>query len=279
MFNRSQLKELFLKYDFSPLKRFGENYLIDRNVKDAVITEARPAEGDIILEIGPGLGALTADLAGSGADVWAVEKDAKAFAMLEDICGGKYPRLRLFNEDILKFDLARLRARKKIKVVGSLPYYATTPIIEYLIGNKNRISSAIIVVQKEFADRLLASAGSKDYASISCFIRYHTDPSYVRTIAARSFFPEPKVDSGLVRLDFLASPAVAVRDEQLFFRIVRGAFNQRRKTVMNSLSRAEVLDVAKDELSKVLAAARVDPSARPETLSLADFANIANAIK
>jgi len=277
MLTKSQLKEMFSKYNFRPLKRFGENYLIDGNIKDKIIKEARIADDDVILEIGPGLGALTMDLAESGAAVFAVEKDKKAFAILNDVVGKDFPRLELFNDDILKFDLKNLSSSKKIKVIGSLPYYITTPIIERLIENKSSVEFALIVIQREVAARLTASPGTKDYSSISCFVQYFMRPTYIYTIKRTCFYPPPEVDSALLRLDVLDRPSVEVKDERLFFKLIRGAFNQRRKSIINSLSRKEVLGVSKTTLLKALGKIGMDPAIRPEVLGLSDFAKIANA--
>ena len=278
MLTKSQLKEIFSKYNFKPLKRLGENYLIDANVKDKIIHEARVNKDDAIFEIGPGFGALTIDLARANARIFAVEKDKKAFAILKEIIKGDFPNLKLFNEDILEFDIERIYSSKRLKVIGNLPYYVTTPIIEYLIDNRRYIESALIVVQREVANRLLALPGTKGCGSISCFIRYYTKPSYIHTIKRASFYPEPEVDSALVRLDFLEKGAVKVSDEELFFKIIRGAFNQRRKTIMNSLSRREVLGLPKEELMKILKKTGISASSRPEDMGLEEFAGITNII-
>ena len=278
MLTHSQLKEIFLKYDFAPLKRLGENYLIDANIKDKIIAEVAPVKGDTILEIGPGLGALTVDLAASGARVFAVEKDRKVFAVLEKMIGGEFPNLTLFHDDILKFDLKKIDTTNKIKVVSNLPYYITTPIIELLIQNARLINSIFMMAQREVANRLMAAPGSKDYGSLSCFIQYHTKPVYIHTIKRTSFYPVPEVDSSLIRLEVLDEPSVSVEDEALFFKVVRSSFNQRRKTILNSLSRELALNMPKDELSTLLDRVGIAPSARPESLSLNDFASIANAV-
>ncbi|MBI5143669.1 MAG: ribosomal RNA small subunit methyltransferase A [Candidatus Omnitrophica bacterium] len=278
MLTKSQLKEIFPKYDFRPLKRYGENYLIDGNIKDKIIKEARIAKGDAVLEIGSGLGALTVDLAESGAAVYAVEKDRKAYGILKDIVKDDYPNLRLFCADILNFDLKNIRSSKKIKVVGNLPYYITTPIIEYLIEHRNSIESALITVQREVANRFLASPETEDYGSISCFVQYYTKPSYIHTIKKTSFWPVPDVDSSLIELEILSRPAVSVRDEGRFFKIIRGAFNQRRKSIINSLAREPVLNLPKEELSKILSNIGIDPALRPQSLSLSTFATLSNAL-
>lgn len=278
MLTQTQLKAVFQKYNFSPLKRFGENYLIDCNVKDKIITEASVDTGDTILEIGPGFGALTFDLAARSRVVFAVEKDKKAFEILKALVKDGLPKLKVFNEDILEYDLDNAFTGNKIKVVGNLPYYITTPVIEYIIENREIIESALIVMQKEVADRLLASPGSKDRGSISCFVQYYTRPEYLYTINRNSFYPVPDVDSSLLRLNILPKPAHHVRDEPVFFKIVRGAFNQRRKCIINSLSREAVLDIPKEELMRILKGLDIDPASRPEDLPLSSFASIANAV-
>ena len=294
MLTRTQLKEIFAQYDFAPLKKLGANYLIDGNIKEKIVAAADISKYDSVLEIGPGLGALTIDLAGTGADIVAVDKDKKACVILNDLAGKNFPNLKIVNGDILKFNLNDVfemssngraglnlpycgQARRHIKVVGNLPYYITTPIIEYLLGNKRLISTAIIMVQREVASRLMAKPRTKEYSSLSCFVQYHAKPEYIYTVKRTCFYPAPDVDSAIVKLEMLDEPSVRVGDEERLFRIIRGAFNQRRKSIINSLSRPAVLDMPKEKLSDLLDKAGIDASARPETLSLGDFASIANA--
>ncbi len=277
MLTIAPLKEIFRKYDFRPLKRLGENYLIDPNIRDKIIAEASLSPQDTVLEIGPGLGAITTDIARSGAGVFAVEKDKKAFSILDGMISGEFPNLKLIQGDILEFDLKSMGVSKKIKVIGNLPYYITTPIIEYLIRNGGRISYAVVMVQKEFANRLLAGPGTEDYGALSCFVTYHTKITHIHTVRRTSFYPEPDVDSSLIRLDLLDTPSVGVKDEKLLFKIIRGAFNQRRKSIINSLSREDVLNMPKDDLSGLLAGLKIDPRIRPEMLGLSEFAKLANS--
>lgn len=277
MLTKSRLKEIFAKYGFTPLKRLGENYLIDNNIKDKVIAAAFLSKDDVVLEIGPGFGALTMDIARSAGEVFAVEKDKKAYNILKDLAI-TIPNLKIFNEDILEFDIEKMPASKKIKVIGNLPYYVTTPIMEYIIENRQRINFVVMTIQKEVARRFLARPGTKDYGSISCYVQYYMRPKYIYTVKRNSFYPAPDVDSSLIKLDVLAAPPVEVKDETLFFKIIRGAFNQRRKSIINSLSREEVLDMPKEELSRILNGLAIEPSVRAETLGLAQFASISNAI-
>lgn len=147
-----------------------------------------------------------------------------------------------------------------------------------LINHRSAISSAVILVQREVADRLLAGPGSKEYSSLSCFVSYYTKPKYIHTVKPAAFYPEPEVDSSVVKLEFLDKPSVEVKDEAMFFKVVRGAFNQRRKTIMNSLSRESVLDIPKADLAAMLARVGIDPASRPERLSLEQFASIVNSV-
>lgn len=278
MLTKGQLKDIFLQYKFRPLKRFGENYLVDGNIKDKIIGETGIEKGDTVLEIGPGLGALTIDLAQTGARVFAVEKDRKAFEILRDLASGEFSNLILSNADILEYDFDGMPRSKKIKVLGNLPYYATTPILELLIRHSDAIEYALIVIQKEVAARLIAGPGGEGYGALSCFIQYHAKPSYIYTIKRTCFYPSPAVDSSLIKLEFLERPPVKVRDEEMFFRITRGAFNQRRKSIINSLSRDSVLGIPKERLEHILDSVGIDSASRPEQLSLFDFAKIANSI-
>lgn len=278
MLTRTDLRKIFLKYDFHPSKRLGQNYLIDGNIKDKIISAAGIRKSDEVLEIGPGLGALTLDLAARAASVYAVEKDTRAVNILKEELGGKAPNLHLYNNDILEFDISKASLGRKLKVIGNLPYYITTPIIEYLIDNKDLIELAVITIQREVANRIMALPGTKDYGSLSCFVQYHMKAEYIHTIRHASFFPEPEVDSSILRLNFLNKPLVKVRNEEKFFAIIRGSFNQRRKTILNSLSREAVLGMPKEELGVILKGTGIDPSRRPESLSLEEFARISDAI-
>jgi len=279
MLTKSVLLKLFSDHEFTPLKRLGENYLIDGNIKDKIIHAASLTKDDTVLEIGPGFGALTFDIAKKAGRVEAVEVDKKACAILKELAGSDYSNLDIQNCDILKFDLKRFLKVRKIKVIGNLPYYITTPIIEYLICHRIWLESIIIMVQKEVGRRLMAGPGTKDYSSLSCFINYYTKPEYVYTVKRNSFFPVPEVDSCILKLTILRKPPVDVDDEEMLFRIIRGSFNQRRKSIINSISRPAVLDISKDVLSGILMDAGIDPVSRPETLSLAQFAAISNSLR
>ena len=212
MLTKTGLRDLFSHYGFHPLKRFGENYLIDANIKDKIVHEVCVGPGDAVLEIGPGFGALTLDLAATGAKIYAVEKDKKAYAIFKEMLGDAHPRVRLICADILDFDLSGIKTKAKIRIIGNLPYYITTPIIEYIIAHKDRISSAFITVQREVALRMMAYPGSKEYGSLSCFVQYHTTPVQLFAIKRTSFYPEPEIDSSLVIRSHLRLPRMEVRN-------------------------------------------------------------------
>ncbi len=278
--SRNETISLLKRYHLRPLKRLGQNFLIDDNIRDKIIGSVDPKRGDVIVEIGPGLAALTLELALRAGRVIAVERDRGLYNILLETIGAKASNLELINDDILKVDLSEFAPSGKIKLAGNLPYYITTPIFEYLIDNRRLIERAVITIQREVADRILAAPGGKDYGALSCFIQYYTRPQYLYTISRGCFYPKPEVDSSLILLDMLDSPAVEVKDEKLFFRIIRKAFNQRRKTISNSLaSKAFGRVASKEDLAAALARARIDPSSRPETLSLQSFAALTNIIK
>ncbi|MFA5142851.1 MAG: 16S rRNA (adenine(1518)-N(6)/adenine(1519)-N(6))-dimethyltransferase RsmA [Candidatus Omnitrophota bacterium] len=278
MLTKTQLKEIFARYGFAPLKKLGENYLIDGNIRGKILSAAAVSKDDLVLEIGPGLGALTIDLAETGARVIAVEKDKLACKVLKELAGHSFPNLEIINGDILKFTPDAAGRGRRMKVVGNLPYYITSPVIEYILQNRRVIESAVIMVQKEVALRLLAGPGSDDYGSLSCFVQYYAHPEYVYTVKRTCFYPAPEVDSAIVKLGLFDRAQVQVKDESLFFKVVRGAFNQRRKTILNSLSRAAVLDLPKAEVEALLQTAGIDPASRPERLNIFDFARISNAV-
>lgn len=231
---------------------------------------------DNILEIGPGRGELTKLIADRVNKIVAVEIDANLFQELKNTFKD-YKNIKIVNSDILSFNPNRYFRNSKnkekilIKVIGNIPYYISTPIIEHLFDFKTNINSIFITVQKEFAKRVTASPGSKDYGSLSCFVQYNTDPKVLFTIKRGSFFPIPKIDSCLLRLN-IRHKKIAVKDESLFFKIVRGAFNKRRKTLRNSLNYILPQKTLKTFFDKF----SMDPDIRPEDLSLQDFANLAN---
>lgn len=252
-----------------PKKRLGQNFLVDKNIRNKIIAACEIKPSDVVLEIGAGKGELTGLIAGQAGKVYALEIDRDLLVILKDNLKG-YKNIEIINQGILKFNLDI--AAKKIKIIGDIPYYISSPIVEYVIQHRQRINAAFITVQKEFAERLIAEAGSKDYGSLSCFVQYYTRPQRLFLIKKACFSPSPKVDSCLVRLDIRKEPPVKVKDEKQFFKIIRTAFNQRRKTLRNSLKGL----VSTEKLDAFFSGFALDKDRRPEQLSLADFANLAN---
>lgn len=271
-----QIKSLLAEYGLRPKKRLGQNFLIDRNVLNRLIesTEAGPKTN--ILEIGPGLGVVTLELASRGANVICIEADKDFQPILQKVLSD-FPDVNIVIEDVLKVDLPELLQENKWVVVGNLPYYITSPIIAKLIESKHLFSSILLMVQREVAQRLQAAPGSSDYGALSVFVQYHCEIEDVMKVSRNVFYPIPDVDSELIKLIIRKSPAVDVRDKDLFFNIVRASFGKRRKTLFNALGSSGDLKWDKEQARIVLEAAGIDGNRRGETLSLEEFANLANA--
>ncbi|MEN6356899.1 MAG: 16S rRNA (adenine(1518)-N(6)/adenine(1519)-N(6))-dimethyltransferase RsmA [Armatimonadota bacterium] len=273
-----QVRKLLADHGLRPKKRLGQNFLIDRNVLGRIVAASGACEGVNVLEIGPGLGVVTRELADTGARVVCVEADQALIPVLEDMLSGS--DVEIVNRDFLKVGLPEFfgeRGGGKWVVVGNLPYYITSPIITTLLGSKWFISSIVLMVQKEVARRLQAGPGTDDYGSLSVFVQYHCEIESVMRVSRNVFYPVPDVDSEVVKLIVRERPAVQVHDEALFFRIVRAAFGKRRKTLLNALSSSADLGWDKEIAHHMLAEAGIDESRRGETLSLDEFAALAGS--
>ncbi|MBF0484996.1 MAG: ribosomal RNA small subunit methyltransferase A [Candidatus Omnitrophica bacterium] len=255
---------------FIPKKRLGQNFLRDQRVLRRIIEACELKNDETVLEIGPGQGALTRSIAPYVKDIIAVEADPQlADQLRKDFDPAK---LTVHDSDILKFDFSKIQG--PIKVVGNLPYYISTPIIELVITNRKLFTSLFMTVQLEFGERLVAAPGSKEYGSFSCFVQFYTKPRILFKIPPSAFHPVPKVTSCFMRLDLRLEPPEEVKDETFFLKVIRQAFLQRRKSLVNSLGAL----ASKDKLFLALSAAGVDPKARAEELGLAQFARIADAL-
>jgi 16S rRNA (adenine1518-N6/adenine1519-N6)-dimethyltransferase len=276
-----QLKELLRRYNLHPKKRFGQNFLTDRNVLNKVLDAADIREGDPVLEVGAGAGVLTQAIAERGAKVVAVEVDRSMTAILEEVLAGR-PNVSVVNADFLSLSLPQFLiahfGEVKVKVVGNLPYYITSPIITELLAARSRIELAVLMVQKEVAERLISSPGTRDYSSMSVFVQYCSEPEIVAHVSKNVFLPPPDVSSAIVRLMPRPEPPVAVPSEELFLSVVHCAFGQRRKMLLNSLSDCPALGLSKEQTARVLDRADIEPSRRAETLSIGEFARISWAI-
>lgn len=257
-------------------KRLGQNFLVDKNIQKKLIAAYCLKAGDCVLEIGAGYGELTKLLAANSGFVYAVEIDRQLCASLKENTE-TYRNTKIINRDFLKLNLKNdLKGIKsRLTVIGNIPYYITTPIIERLFSYKDNIKTIFITVQKEFAMRVVASSGTKEYGSFSCFAQYHSQPKIHFLIKRTSFYPAPKVDSCLLELRVREVPAVKVKDEKFFFKVIRASFNQRRKTLRNSLEGI----ISKSELLEFFDKFNIDINIRPECLALGDFANLSNSIK
>lgn len=252
-----------------PKKSLGQNFLHDGNIRRKIIDACAFDPGDTVCEIGAGTGLMTSLLAAKVKQVFALELDAGLIPVLEQACRD-FDNVTVINRDVLKFDFAVCGKTGKTKVLGNIPYYITTPIIEQLVGCRERISLAFLTVQKEFGERIAAQAGEDAYGAFSCFVQYYCRPQVLFTIKKNSFFPAPKVDSCFLLLEMRQEPQVRVRDEARLFKLIRAAFQQRRKTLRNSLSRV----VSQQALEQFFASSKIDPRIRAEQLSLADFARL-----
>ena len=269
------------KYNFVFQKKFGQNFLIDPRVLEKIITAAEITEDDCVLEIGPGIGTMTQHLACAAKKVIAVEIDRALIPILQDTLKD-YDNVRIINEDVMKVDLARLAKEenggKPLKVVANLPYYITTPIIMGLFENHVPLKSITVMVQKEVADRMQVGPGTKDYGALSLAVQYYAKPYIVANVPPNCFMPRPKVGSAVIRLDRYEESPVKVKDEKLMFRIIRASFNQRRKTLANGLKNSAELDFTKEEIEAAIAGIGKEPGVRGETLTLEEFAGLADKL-
>lgn len=275
----AKTKEIIQKYDFSFKKNFGQNFLIDQHVLDKIISAADITKDDTVIEIGPGIGTLTAGIAEHAGKVIAVEIDRTLIPILKDTLSN-YDNVEIINNDILKTDINEIAAQngnRKLKLVANLPYYITTPIIMGILEKNLPVKSITVMIQKEVAFRMKAEPSSKDYGSLSLAVRYYSEPYLVANVPQNCFMPRPNVDSAVIRLDILEKPPVNVKDTQLMFKIIKAAFAQRRKTMLNSLFNTLDFDISKETITMLLNKAGYDEKTRGEKFTLNDFALISDA--
>ena len=280
--NPTNTIEILDKYGFSFQKKFGQNFLIDENVVKKIVREAGVTKDDFVLEIGPGIGTMTQILCENAREVVAVEIDTKLIPILRDDTLAAYDNVTVINEDILKLDIVKLAEERNggrpIKVVANLPYYITTPIIMGLFESHVPLDSITIMVQKEVADRMQVGPGTKDYGALSLAVQYYANPKIVLSVAASCFMPRPNVDSAVIKLERYEEPPVKVMDEHLMFGIIRASFNQRRKTMTNSVCNCAALGISKEMLLGALQKCGLSPTVRGEALTLAQFAKLSDEI-
>ena len=272
-------KDIVDKHGFKFSKSLGQNFLIDGNVIDKIIDGARVKEGDKVIEVGPGIGTLTREMAKRAEKVVAVEIDKNLIPILKETLAD-FDNTEVVNEDILKVDINKLVDEKlsggPVKLIANLPYYITTPIVMKFLEEDIPVTDIVVMVQKEVADRMNAVPSTKDYGALSVAVQYYCDTEIVAKAPRHMFIPQPKVDSTVIGLHIREERKYKADNEQLFFKTVKAAFGQRRKTLLNSLSSMGVLDKAK--IKEVLAEAGIDEKRRGETLSIEEFAHLSNII-
>ena len=270
------------RYGFSFQKKFGQNFLIDENVVEKIVRDAGVTKDDFVLEIGPGSGTMTQILCENAREVVAVEIDDKLIPILTEDTLSWYDNVTVIHEDILKLDIVKLanerNGGKPIKVVANLPYYITTPIIMGLFESHVPLDSITIMVQKEVADRMQVGPGTKDYGALSLAVQYYAKPQILLNVPASCFMPRPNVDSAVIQLTRYEKPPVEVADEHLMFRLIRASFNQRRKTMTNSVGNSPELSVSKEQMAAALEKCGLSATVRGEALTLAQFAELANVL-
>ncbi len=262
-------------YGMRPLKRWGQNFLQDKNIAEKIIASACLHRQDTVLEIGSGTGVLTREIAGKVKRVVAVEIDKKLCSYLNSELGSS-EALEIICDDFIKLDINKLNLPAGTKIIGNLPYYITSPIIVKILKSRDIISTAVIMVQKEFAGRMLSSPGGRKYGSLTIFINYFADIELVGHVSKKVFYPQPEVDSSIIKLSLPKACRVSLKDEAVFFKVVRGAFLKRRKTLANSLSSS--LNMNKALITNLLEDIEIEPGRRPETLSIEEFALLSDSI-
>lgn len=271
------------RYGFSFKKSLGQNFLIDTNILQRIVDFAEIGENTGTIEIGPGIGALTEQLARSSKKVVAFEIDQRLLPILSDTLS-PYENVKIIHKDVLEADVQgvidqEFMGMDDLMVVANLPYYVTTPIIMKLLEEKLPIRGIVVMLQKEVANRISASPGTKEYGSLSIAIQYYTHAETVMIVPKTVFVPQPNVDSAVIRLTRREKPAVSVKDENFFFQVTRSSFAQRRKTILNNLT-SQLPDgkQKKEEILAALAAADIEPTRRGETLSLEEFGRLSDEL-
>lgn len=277
--SHSATMDLVKKHGFKFTKSLGQNFLIDDNIVDKIVAGAGIGPGDKIIEVGPGIGTLTREMASRAQNLMAVEIDKNLIPILEDTLGD-YDNVKIVNEDIIKADIRGLIDKNlgggPVKLVANLPYYITTPIIMRFLEENINVTDIVVMVQKEVAERMNAQPGGKDFGALSVAVQYYCDTEIVAKVPRHLFVPQPNVDSIVIALRVRPERKYKVDDEDLYFKVVKVAFGQRRKTLLNSIS--SMGNLAKDQVKEALEEAGIDPKRRGETLSLDEFAILSNVI-
>lgn len=276
------IKEIKDKHSFQFSKSLGQNFLIDKNIIDKIVEQSYIGKKDLVIEIGPGIGVLTAEAAEAAGKVIAIEIDRNLIPVLRETLS-EYSNIEIINRDVLKTNLNEILEQnqeingqkvEKVRIIGNLPYYITTPIIMKILEDGVGADSITVMLQKEVADRIKAKPGTKAYGALSLAVQYYCTITHVANAPKEVFIPQPKVDSTVIRLDIRTEKPVALDNEEAFFSVIKAGFGQRRKTLLNSLT--GVYGMSKDEVSCIMNEAEIDPKRRAETLTMEEFSALAN---
>ncbi|WCN37798.1 16S rRNA (adenine(1518)-N(6)/adenine(1519)-N(6))-dimethyltransferase RsmA [Aneurinibacillus uraniidurans] len=275
-------KEILQKYGFSFKKSLGQNFLIDLNILSKIVGAAELTKEKGVIEIGPGIGALTEQLARQAGKVAAIEIDQRLLPILADTLS-PYPHAEVVHGDVLEMDVATLirdtfTEQSSVSVVANLPYYVTSAILMKLLEERLPLENIVVMIQKEVAERISAKPGTKAYGALSVLAQFYAEADIVTIVPHTVFIPQPNVDSAVLRLRIRQKPAVEVKSEKMFYRVVKASFAQRRKTLSNNLMNNLFGKDRKEEMLAMLEEAGIDPARRGETLSLEEFARISNLI-
>ena len=277
--NINTVKEILSKHGFTFSKALGQNFLINPSVCPRMAMECGVDENSGVIEVGPGIGVLTNELAKRAKKVIAVELDKRLLPVLEETLG-EYENVKVINEDVMKLDLNKLIEEEfdgmNVCVCANLPYYITSPIVMRLLEEKLNVSSITVMVQKEAAQRICANVGTRQCGAVTAAVWYYSEPELLFNVSSGSFMPAPKVDSAVIRLNIRKEPPVSVKSEEVFFKTIKAAFSQRRKNIANSLSAG--LSVGKQEIISVLEDCGIPASKRAEELTLENLGKIADRL-
>ncbi|MEG6617143.1 16S rRNA (adenine(1518)-N(6)/adenine(1519)-N(6))-dimethyltransferase RsmA [Peptococcaceae bacterium 1198_IL3148] len=282
----AKVREILARHNFSTRKALGQNFLIDGNIINKIVQAAEVTANDLVVEIGTGIGVLTSALAEKASQVVAVEIDQKLKPILTETLGDYHNTAVVF-ADAMEVDFDQLVAEKSAgrygskaqsyKLVANLPYYITTPLIMHMLTNRFNLNRLVLMTQKEVAQRMVAKPGHKDYGALTVAVQYYTEADIAFKVPKTVFHPKPEVDSAVICLKVREKPAVKVLNEKLFFNVMRAAFGMRRKTLLNALT-GSTLNIGKEQWTNILHKISIDPKRRGETLSIEEFALIANEL-